>query len=278
MLVYVVDDEEFVLKEIAKVVSEACGDAEIMTFLRGEDALSAITPGELPDVVFSDIVMPGISGLEFAEELKKKSPHTRIVFTTAYREYAIEAFRIKAYGYLLKPLSIDDVRGELIGLQDFSGGSSDKLEVKCFGYFDVYLKGKPLIFKRKQSKELLAYLIDRNGAACTSGEIALALWEDEDIDDTAEKNRIRVLISDLKSTLKQIGMDDVLIRDKREVAVKRDMIDCDYYRMLKGDKDVINSYNGEYMNQYGWAETTNGRLSFIAQDEPEDHHTSVLYV
>lgn len=277
MLVFVIDDEEYALREITEVVSEATPEAEIMTFMRGDEALLEVTPHNLPDVVFSDIVMPGISGLEFASELKKKSPNTRIVFTTAYSEYAIEAFRIKAYGYLLKPLTLEDVMGEMTGLTVVTGAGRDKLEVKCFGYFDVYYRGEPLIFKRKQSKELLAYLIDRNGAACTSGEIALALWEDEDIDDTTEKNRIRVLISDLKSTLKQIGMDDVLIRDKREVAVKRDMIDCDYYRMLKGDVDILNSYNGEYMNQYGWAENTNGRLSFIAQEDTKVHDTSVLY-
>ncbi|MBO6214626.1 MAG: winged helix-turn-helix domain-containing protein [Lachnospiraceae bacterium] len=152
-----------------------------------------------------------------------------------------------------------------------------KLEVKCFGHFDVYYNGKPLIFKRKQSKELLTYLIDRNGAACGSEEIALALWQDEEVDGSTEKNRIRVLINDLRTTLRSIGMDEVLIRENREIAVKKELIDCDYYRLLSGNEEELDSYYGEYMIQYPWAELTNGRLDFMSMDMPEDRNTSVLY-
>lgn len=153
----------------------------------------------------------------------------------------------------------------------------NRLEVRCFGYFDVMWQGQPLIFARKQSKELLAYLIDREGAACGSGEIALALWED-DVDEKAEKNRIRVLINDLKNTLKGIGMEDVLIRDKREIAINRELLDCDYYRLLNGDMTTLDSYMGEYMKQYGWAELTNGRLHLIAQEDEGDRNSYVLYM
>ncbi|MCR5367783.1 hypothetical protein [Eubacterium sp.] len=46
------------------------------------------------------------------------------------------------------------------------------------------------------------------------------------------------------------------------IAIKRDMIDCDYYRMLGGDVNAVNSYHGEYMKQYSWAEYTNAKLHF----------------
>ena len=153
-----------------------------------------------------------------------------------------------------------------------------KLEVKCFGYFDVLWQGRPLIFKRKQSKELLAYLIDRGGAACSSEEIAASLWGDYDSDAKAEKNRLRVLISDLKGTLKDIGMEDALVREKREVAILRDHMDCDYYRLLSGDKTAFEMYDGEYMKQYEWAELTNARLHFMTEEKSTLHDTSILYV
>ncbi len=277
MLIFVVDDEEFALKDIQDVISEAIDDARIMGFLHTEDAIEAVESGERPDLVFSDIVMPGLSGLEFAHRLKEYSPDTRVIFTTGYREYAVDAFKVKAYGYLMKPISVDQIKDEISQLPQSFWSKEEKLEVRCFGYFDVYFEGKPVVFKRKQSKELFAYLIDRNGAACSSGEIALALWEDEEVDERSEKNRIRVLINDLKNTLKQIGMADVLIRESRELAVRKELLDCDYYRMLGGDEDVTNSYQGEYMVQYGWAEVTNGRLSFIKESKPRFHNTSVLY-
>ncbi len=155
--------------------------------------------------------------------------------------------------------------------------TTHRLSVRCFGYFDVFFKDRPLIFKRKQSKELLAYLIDRAGAACTSGELTMALWEDEG-DEKAQMNRLRVLINDLKNTLKEIGMEDVLIRDKREIAVNRDLIDCDYYKLLQGDKGMLDAYDGEFMLQYSWAELTNGRLDFMKKEKPRFRDTSVLYM
>ncbi len=57
-------------------------------------------------------------------------------------------------------------------------------------------------------------------------------------------------------------MDDVIIRRHRDLAIRKDMVDCDYYRMLDGDMDAVNSYRGEYMIEYSWAELTNARLHF----------------
>ena len=261
MLIFVVDDEDRVCEETQQTILKADPDAKVVPFKRASDALNAINDGQHADVVFSDIEMPGLSGLEFAVKLKGLAPNTRVVFVTAYRDYAIEAFKIKAHGYLLKPLSVEDVKEELKYVPAEETGSSGKLVVKCFGHFDVYWNGEPLIFSRKRSKELLAYLIDRNGAACSSQEIGNALWR-EGNDNRAEQNRIRVLVNDLRNTLKQIGMEGLLIREHRELAIRRDMVDCDYFRMLDGDMDAVNAYRGEYMIEYSWAELTNAKLYF----------------
>ncbi len=261
MLIFVVDDEDRVREETLETIHKADPAAEITGFKRATDALEVIKSGKVADVVFSDIEMPGLSGLEFAVKLKELAPDTRVVFVTGYREYAIEAFKIKAHGYLLKPLSVEAVQDELKYIPEKEPVSRDKLVVKCFGHFDVFWDGKPLFFARRQSKELLAYLIDRDGAACSSSEIALALWKDG-YDTKAEQNRIRVLVNDLRSTLKEIGLEDLIIRQHRDLAIRKDLVDCDYYRMLEGDMDAINSYRGEYMIEYSWAELTNAKLFF----------------
>ena len=118
-----------------------------------------------------------------------------------------------------------------------------------------------MIFARRQTKELFAYLVDREGAACTAEEIAAALWEEEN-DIQAMKHRIRNLIGDIRNCLGRIGMEDVLIRERRQLALRRDRLDCDYYRMLAGDMEMVNAYRGEYMVEYSWAELTAGRLHF----------------
>ena len=264
MLIFVIDDEAWLLTTESQVIQNARPDAEIRTFQRAQEALDCIAAeGIHPDAVFSDIQMPGLTGLEFAVKLRTVSPQSKVIFVTGYDEYALEAYRVHAHGYVLKPLDPERVNEELSFWAEpvpVPAGPA-KLEARCFGQFEVFWQGKPLSFDRRKTKELLAYLIDKEGASCTAEEISTALWE-EDWDLKLTKNRIRVLVSDLKTALEGIGMDEVLIRRSGRLAIRRDLIDCDYYRMLAGDSTAINSFDGQYMQQYAWAELTSGRLYF----------------
>ena len=264
MLVYIIDDEPIALKASEQVVRRALPDADLMTFGSGDDALEHIrTANEYPDTVFSDIEMPGTNGLDLAVRLKQLSPGTRIIFVTAYSEYALDAFRVHANGYILKPMNAMRVLEEVKGTakEEDSESVPDTLKIKCFGNFEVYWKGRPLQFARRQTKELLAYLVDRKGASCTMEEIAAAMWEDTPNQKNTQA-QLRILISDLRHTLENIGMEDLVIRRRGQVAVMTDKLDCDYYRMLEGDMDAVNAYRGEYMVQYSWAELTAGQLAW----------------
>ncbi len=53
-----------------------------------------------------------------------------------------------------------------------------------------------------------------------------------------------------------------MTRERRQLAVRRDLVDCDYYRMLEGDMEAVNAFDGTYMPEYSWAELTTGRLYF----------------
>ena len=264
MRIFAADDEPEALKTLHEAIRAAVPGAEISDFRRGQAVLDAVMEqGIYPDVVFSDIRMPEMNGLQLAEALKKAAPGTQIVFVTACPEYALEAWQSHVQGYLMKPVTAEDIRDALGYLRPAPAPvPQEKLRVRCFGHFEVFWHGEPVIFTRKQSKELLAFLIDREGAACTSEQIAAALWENEN-DMQAAGTRIRKLISDLKATLREIGMEDVLIRQRRQTAVRRSMIDCDYYRLLEGDRTAVNDYHGTYMAEYSWAEMTAGRLDFL---------------
>ena len=264
MLVFAIDDEPKMLALLHEAIAEAEPDAEIMDFADGEDLLSAMGKGDLrPDVVFSDIELPEINGLALAVEIKKRAPEAKIIFVTGFPKYAAEAFRLHANGYIVKPVSSGRVREELdlLRLPPRESEEKEKLRVQCFGHFEVFWHGEPVVFQRKQSKELLAFLIDREGRACTSEEIAAALWENEEDMKTAG-SRIRRILHDLRATLREIGMEDLLIRQRRQLAVRRELLDCDYYRMLAGDVDAVNAFGGTYMMEYSWAELTTGRLQF----------------
>ena len=270
MLIFVLDDEAYLLATEARVIEAARPDAEIRCFQRAQDAMDCILNEKLcPDAAFCDIQMPGVSGLEFAVRLREASPSTRVIFVTGYEQYAVEAYRIHAHGYVLKPLDADRVAEEL-SLWDAASSAAaipapapkrDRLTARCFGQFEAFWNGIPLSFDRRKTKELLAFLIDKEGASCTAEEISASLWEDE-WDLKLTKNRIRVLVSDLKTALERIGMGELLIRRSGCLAIRRNLLDCDYYRMLEGDVDALNSFDGQYMQQYPWAELTSGRLYF----------------
>ena len=262
MMIFAIDDEPKALRVLCRCVEEAAPGTELRAFDKAADALDAIRTGGLhPDIVFSDIEMPGTSGLEFAVALKTASPDTRVVFVTAFSQYALDAFRVRAQGYIMKPLTPELVREELDELPTAPKPQTNRLRVQCFGSFEVFWQGEPLKFARRQTKEVLAMLVDRRDEGITAEEMILMLWGDADDMDKA-KHRIRNFLSDLRATLGSIGMQDVLIRDGARVAIRPAMLDCDYYRLLEKDSKAVKEFSDEYMSSYSWAEPTRGSLQF----------------
>ena len=81
-------------------------------------------------------------------------------------------------------------------------------------------------------------------------------------DPKSAKQRVRHLVNDLKAVLHSIDQDEVLFRQGSRLAVRPELLDCDYYRMLSGDMAAVNRFRGQYMEQYSWAELTKGSLYF----------------
>ena len=106
--VLVVDDDPVVRKSFDRVLSGK-GYA-VITAENGEEAIRKLNE-EKYDVVYTDIRMPGMSGLEVAEEIKAKRPWTPVVIITGYPTVASakEAVRLGAYDYLAKPIGPQDV-------------------------------------------------------------------------------------------------------------------------------------------------------------------------
>ena len=263
MRIFAIDDESSALRVLHKAIAQAAPQAEIVDFSLGVDALHAMEDGQnYPDVVFCDIRMPRLDGLALAARIRTASPRTKLVFVTAYSEYAYDAFQLRASGYVMKPVTAEKVRVELDNIAPALPQMPGGLWVRCFGSFEVFWERQPLRFARRQTRELLAYLIDREGALCSTEEIIGVLWEDK-LDMAVGKNPLRQLIMDLKKTLSAIGMDGILVRRNKWLAVLKDQVPCDYYLMLAGDMEWVNAWCGEYMSQYSWAEMTAGRLHTI---------------
>lgn len=100
----VVDDEPLAARLIASYIEKTSFMQLTGVYGSARDAVRAIMAGEV-DVVFLDIRMPQLDGVEFARLVPER---VQIVFTTAYSDYAVEAFRIGASDYLLKPVSFEE--------------------------------------------------------------------------------------------------------------------------------------------------------------------------
>lgn len=261
MNILCVDDERIALDALASAVGEGLPGAGVYAFRSGAEALecAAATP---MDVAFLDIEMRGMSGLELAKRLKELHAQTNIVFVTGYAEYAMDAMAMYVSGYLLKPVSAKGITEAMEHLRHpVEREESGKLRVRCFGSFEVFSGGVPLEFARSKSKELLAYLVDRCGAGCSTAEIAAVLWEDGEYS-ISRRNQLQNYLAELRRTLVVAGASEVLLHSSHNsYSVNTELIDCDLYRCLSGDPAGINAYTGEYMSQYSWAEFTAGMLS-----------------
>lgn len=251
MIAIAVDDETLMLGALVKAISASPDITAVMKFSDCEEAIGYVSANPV-DVAFLDINMRGMGGLALAEKIRLLCPECKIVFCTGYEEYAIQAFKLHASGYLMKPVSAKDVQEEIDHIKGLQQ-QEKPLEVKCFGNFEVYARGKKLTFRRSKTKELFAFLIDRNGAGVSVAEIGVALWEDgED-----QKNYIHQLFRDLRQALEAVGMEDIFQRNNYLYSVDPAKIDCDYFSHLKTGKP---EFLGEYMSQYSWAESTCGLL------------------
>ena len=253
MIAIAIDDEQLMLYALEKAVRASEDIEEVASFTNCDDALAWLEI-HTPDVAFLDINMRGINGIALAEKITAIHPDCKIVFCTGYEEYAVSAFKIHASGYLLKPISAEDVQKEINVIK---GRKSENgiLKASCFGNFDVSCNGEKLAFKRTKSKELLAYLIDRNGADVSAKEISAVLWENGTV--VSDRNYFHQLLLDVRHTLEKACAEDVLKKNGYLYSVDTSKISCDYYSYLKTG---LPEFKGEYMTQYSWADETCGFL------------------
>jgi two-component SAPR family response regulator len=256
MIAIAVDDEMLMLGALVSAIEASPDITEVAKFSDCEQALAFVTDNAV-DVAFLDINMRGMGGLALAEKIIACRPNCKIVFCTGYEEYAIPAFKLHASGYLMKPISAEDVQGEIDNIKGVRQ-KEKLLRVNCFGNFEVYFREEKLVFKRLKTKELFAFLVDRNGAGMTAKQICAVLFPD-DTDDTKNAAYLRQLFMDLKNTLKSVGAEAVLCHETPCYRIDTGLIKCDYISYLETGKP---EFHGEYMTQYSWAEDTCAMLLF----------------
>ncbi len=254
----VLDDEKIAADYLASLICEIDKNAEIFSENNPKRAMK-IAESENLSVCFIDIQMPGINGIEFAETLKKINPRINFIFVTGYSEYMGDAFRLDASDYLMKPANREQVAHALENLRYTNSEQNEinkRIQIKCFGNFEIFVDDKPVRFKFDKTKELLAYLVYRKGARCTSKEVMAMLWEDDGHD-----SYYRMLKKDLLDVMNKLGCEKIILSTRGQISLMNlQCIECDYFKWADEPETYKKLYHGEFMAQYSWAEEVNGTI------------------
>ena len=261
MKIICVDDEHIVLNHTVTLCKALESKPEVIGFTKAKEALSHVKE-QGADIAILDIDMPDMNGLTLATKIKEVCPDSSIIFLTGFSHYAADAFKMHASGYLLKPVSSEDIQNEIDYALSHKAVNMPEAHIaaRTFGEFDLLIDGTPVAFSRSKAKELLAFLIDRNGAMITRAFAFAALYEDEPYDRPMQK-QFDVIIRSLKDTLKENGISEIFEMKSGAMRVVPEKVDCDLYRLLKGDAAAVNAYRGEYMSSYPWAMLTEAYLA-----------------
>jgi len=131
----IIDDFPQARKLLALMLDEYKKDLEIVGEAENASLGFELIKKNKPDIIFLDIEMPGKSGIQLAEQLIKENLNPEIIFTTAYNDYALKAFRLSAIDYLLKPINEAHL-GEAI--QKIKKQQPDYNEKKLQTFIDNY--------------------------------------------------------------------------------------------------------------------------------------------
>ena len=117
MNILAVDDEPLMLWQLTENLKRIFEKPEyrVSGFDEVDDVMEWLDAQEKGSIAYAflDIKLRGMSGIELAKDIRERSPETKVIFCTAYSDYAMEAFSVHAVGYLLKPVSEGDIRDVL---------------------------------------------------------------------------------------------------------------------------------------------------------------------
>ena len=259
MRILAVDDEQAALFLLEEAIQKAVPQAQIHAFTLPTEALAYAQENQV-DVAFLDQEMPGMDGMTLGKRLTELYPRINLIYTTAYRQYGVEAFSLHASGYLLKPIHQADIRREIEYLRYPVQEDVCTLRAVTFGSFEFLKDGAPIAFKRSKSKEMLAYLIENNGAGLTKRELAAVLLEKRPYD-RACQDYMSKIIDSLAESLREAGAGGVLLHQHNQYAVDTDKFVCDLYAYQRGEAWARKAFQGVYMQQYSWGEYRLGELT-----------------
>lgn len=185
-----IDDERLAVEHLKQLILKTGSVAEkdLILYTNPMDAIRGIEQHQ-PDVVFTDIEMPMVSGLTLTARIKECCPEAEVVFVTAHKQYAVEAFEQYALDYLLKPLVLERVRKTVQRVETRLKEKSlayksvePEVVITLMGDVTVRKRGEVLDFKWRSGKvrEVFAFLLHNRHRNVPKLEMIESLWPGEE--------------------------------------------------------------------------------------------------
>jgi two-component system LytT family response regulator len=244
----IVDDEILVLNLLKKMLKEI-NVMIIGEYTQPRKALTDILK-LMPDIIFLDIEMPGINGIELAMELSDKLEQANIVFVTAYDQYAVEAFKLNALHYILKPPCMDDVKQAVMRAEKSKPLSPTvvhkKIYIRLLGTITIQDEaGTNLLLEwsTQKAEELFALFVICGENGIDKWSIIENLWSDHNI--SKVEHLLYTTVYRMKKVLKEAGINVVLHNRLGYYTFSIRNAWCDIYQLEKLGEQCKNGIRNE---------------------------------
>lgn len=234
MRTIIIEDDNLMLEAAKVIIGENKYFNIVGSFLDANEALQRLK--ELsPEIVFLDVEMPSLSGIEVSKKLKEFNSNIQIVFVTAHEKYALDAFKVSAIDYMLKPITKDSVNETVKKLLKFKDGirflekEKNRNKICTLGDFKVYGNNENEIIKWPTAKveELFARFIVARGNSLDRWYLSELFWPEA----SPEKalHSLHNSIYRLKQTLKINRIENIVSYEKGCYKIDLNHFECDLW-------------------------------------------------
>lgn len=258
MRVVCVDGDASALQQFESVAAAIPEIKQLMVFQSAQEARTWIQHHPA-DAVFLETRLPDATGIELAGGLRQIDGDIRIFFLTEHREYALEAFGVRALGYILKPYQREQIQEAVDFAMLVRKRPRKKVVIQTIPSFALWIDGRRMKLSGAKRIELLALLVDHGATGITAGEAIACLWPGRPADEKTQ-TLYRVTFHQMLEELKKEDIAYIVSSVGQKKFLRMEQVDCDLYHILEGHTEYIENYGGDYLQEYSWAEARNAQL------------------
>lgn len=276
MRVILIDDEQLAIDSLTAILHRI-GPVQIVgTYTNPMEALENLQK-EKVDAVFLDNEMGKYNGIQIAKEIKRKYPAIHIIFVTAYKEFALEAFEVRAIDYLLKPVTQTRLKETLNRLTDTNEEEQEVIEpaiplliINVMGSAKLRdEQGTEVKWRTRKVKELFFYLWHYYPEAVHRTRILEDLWPEQHGENAIQL--MHTTLYQLRKALRNVGFKNPvrLINEKYMLDVEipsdlkamQEILSLTQYSVNEIE-ELLHIYQGDYVEEesYPWANAKQQQL------------------